>query len=137
MLGRAREMVGWQPVQRRHLGQEGGDVAVAEREIVLAGLPGLAQHVVVDIGQVLDVDDVMAEVLEIPMQHVEADVGECVAEVARVVRGHATDVEPDAVAAGDRREGMETAPAGVVKAEGHAADSKAGLESARRAGRDR
>ena len=50
-------------VEAGHLGQEGRHPAVAEGEVVLAGLARLAQHVVVDIGQVLHVDDVVAEVL--------------------------------------------------------------------------
>ncbi len=40
------------------------------------------------------------------MQDVEADVGEGVAEVPGVVRGHAADVEAHPVAAGDRLEGV-------------------------------
>ena len=126
VLRRARQVVGRQPVEAGHLGQEGRDPAVAEGEVVLAGLARLAQHVVVDIGQVLHVDDVVAEVLQVPMQDVEADVGERVAKVAGVVRRDAADVEADAVASGDRLEGVETATAGVVQAQGHAADSKAG-----------
>ena len=91
-------MVGRQPVEGRHLGQEGGHVAVAELEVVLAESRGRAsQHVVVDIGQVLDVDHVVAEVLQVPMQDVEAQVGERMAQVAGVVRRHAADVEADAV----------------------------------------
>ena len=112
-------------------------MAVAEGEVVLAALARLAQHVVVDIGQVLDVDDVMAEVLEIAVQDVEADVREGVAKVAGVVRRHAAHVQADVGSSGDRRERIEAATAGVVKAEGHAADSKAGPESARGAGRGR
>ena len=119
VLGGARVVIGRQPVERRHLGQEGRHVAVAEGEVVLAGLACLAQHVVVDIGQVLDVDDVVAEVLEIPMQDVEADVGERVPEVAGVVRRDAADVEADGRALADGRERLEPAAAGIVEAEGH------------------
>ena len=60
------------------------------------------------------------------MQDVEADVRECVAEVPGVVRRHAADVEADVIASRNRFEGVETATAGVVQAQGHAADSKAG-----------
>ena len=98
---------------------------VAERQVVLAKLSGAAQHVVVDIGQVLHVDDVMAEVLEVPMQDVEADVCERVAEVPGVVGSDAADVQADARAFPDGRERMEPTPAGVVQAEGHAPDSRA------------
>ena len=99
VLGRAREWSGGKPVEGRHLGQEGGHVAVAERQVVLAELAGTAQHVVVDIGQVLHVDDVMAQVLQVPMQDVEADIGEGMAEVAGVVRGDAAYVQADWTAA--------------------------------------
>ena len=107
---------------------------VAQGEVVVAGLAGLAQHVVVDIGQVLDVDHVVAEVLQVPMQDVEADVGEGVAKVPGVVRRHATHVQSDAGPFADGREGLEPATAGIVKTEGHALDSRAGTESRRRAG---
>jgi hypothetical protein len=117
-------VVGWQPVERGHLGQEGGDPSVPERQVVLARLAGFAQHVVVDVGQVLDVDDLVAEVLEVPMQDVEANVGEGVAEVPGVVRRHATDVEADGAIA-NRLERIQPAAPGVVEAQGHAADSKA------------
>ena len=126
VLGRARQVVGRQPVEAGHLGQEGRHPAVAEGEVVLAGLARLPQHVVVDIGQVLHVDDVVAEVLQVPMQDVEADVRERVAEVPGVVRRHAAHVEADVIASRNRFEGVETATAGVVQAQGHAADSKAG-----------
>ena len=63
------------------------------------------------------------------MQDVEADVGEGVAEVPGVVRGHAADVEAHPVTAGDRLERVQAAAAGIVQAEGHAADSKAGLRA--------
>jgi hypothetical protein len=117
-------VVGRQPVERGHLGQEGGDVAIAERKVVLAELASAAEHVVVDIGQVLDVDDVVAEVLEVPMQDVEAHVGERVPEVTGVVRGHAANVEPHRPIPG-RIEREAPAAAGVVEAQGHASDSRA------------
>ncbi len=137
VLGRARIVVRRQPVERRHLGQEGRHPSVSEGEIVLAGLARLAQHVVVHIGQVLDVDDVMAQVLEVPMQDVEADVGEGVPEVAGVVGGHAADVQADPIPAGDGLERVKSAPAGVVEAKGHAADSKAVGRGVPETGRDR
>ena len=67
------------------------------------------------------------------MQNVEADVGEGVAEVAGVVRRDAADVEADRTVA-DRREWMKPAAAGVVEAQGHAANSKAAPGTARLAG---
>ena len=70
------------------------------------------------------------------MQDVEADVGEGVAEVTGVVRRHAAHVEADRTVA-DRREWMKPAAAGVVEAQGHAANSKAVAGMARLAGRGR
>jgi len=81
--------------------------------------------------------DVVAEELEIPMEHVEADVGEGVSEVPGVVGRHAADVEADRAAAGDRFERMKAAPTGIVQAKGHAANSKAVAWIGPEAGRDR
>ena len=67
------------------------------------------------------------------MQHVEGDIDEGVAEVAGVVRRDAADVEADRAVA-DRREWMKPAAAGVVEAQGHAANSKAAPGMARLAG---
>ena len=78
---------------------------VAELQVVDPELAGAFEHVVVDIGQVLDVDDLVAEVLQVPMQDVEAQVGEGMPQVARVIRRHAADVEADRPVA-DRREGQ-------------------------------
>ena len=129
VLGRTRIVIGRQPVQGRHLGQEGGHVPVAEGEVILAELARTAQEVVVDIGQVLDVDDVMAQVLEVPMQDVEADVGEGMTQVSGVVRGHAADVEPDRLTV-EGCEGHADAAANVKQGEGHAPDSRGGRRAA-------
>ena len=93
MLRGPGEVVWRQPVKGRHFGKEGGEVPVSQLQVVLAELAGLAQEVVVDIGQVLNIGHVVAEVLEIPMQDVEADVGEGVTKMARVVRGNAADIQ--------------------------------------------
>src|SRR4029453_1270170 len=106
----------------------------AQRAEVLAGLSRLAQDVVVDIGHVLDVCDVMAEELEIPMQDVEAHVREGVPEMPGVAGRDAADVEADGDPPGDRLERVQPAPASVVQAKGHAANSKAVPRIERRAG---
>ena len=124
VIGRARVLVRRQPVQGRHLGQERRHVPVPEGEIVLARLAGLAQHVVVHIGQVLNVANLVAEVLQVPMEDVEAQVGERVAEMAGVVGRDAAHVEADR-SGGRRLERSDDAAPGVVEAEGHASDSKA------------
>ncbi len=118
VLGRAGVSVRWQPVEGRHLGQEGRHPSVSELQVVLARLARLAQHVVVDIGQVLDIGDVMAQVLQVPMEHVEAEVGERVPQVAGVVGGDAADVEPDRPVP-DGRERVAPTSSGVVESEGH------------------
>ena len=123
VLGRPRVDVRRQPVEGGHLGEEGGHPAVAEIEVVLAGLARLAQHVVVDIGQVLDVAHLVTEVDEVPMQDVEADVGECVAEVPRVVGRDAAHVQAHRPVQ-RLLERHERAATRVVEEEGHALDSR-------------
>jgi hypothetical protein len=105
------------PVEGLHLGEERRHVPVAECEVVLAGLPRLSEHVVVDIGQVLDVRHVVPEVLEVAMDDVEADVRERMTQMAGVVRRHATDVEADVRSIAHGRERVQPAPAGVVEPE--------------------
>jgi hypothetical protein len=93
-------------------------VAVAEGQVVLAELPGAAQQVIVDIGEVLDVLHPVAEILEVAMQDVEADVGEGVAQVAGVVGRDTADVQAHRLVA----EWLERATlpgARIVEAEGH------------------
>ena len=68
-------------------------MAVAELQVVLSKLSGLSQDVVVHIGQVLDVGHLVAQVFQVPMQDVEAEVGEGMAQVAGVIGRHAADVE--------------------------------------------
>ena len=125
VLCRAREVVRRQPVQGRHLGQEGRHVPVAEGQVVLAQLAGTAQEIVVDIGQILDVDDVMAQVLQVPMQDVERKVREGMPQVTGVVRRHAAHVEAHRALA-EWAEGERLAAKRVVQAEGHGRDSRRG-----------
>ena len=60
------------------------------------------------------------------MKDVEADIGEGVAQVPGVVRGHAAHVHPDRLAVACGHEGLEAAATGVVEEEGHAPDSRVG-----------
>src|SRR5690606_34545027 len=71
--------------------------------------------VVVDVGDVAGVDHPMAARLEVADQRVEHRVHERVAEVGRVVRGDAADVEPHRVAGEER---LHVPGAGVVQAQG-------------------
>jgi hypothetical protein len=59
----------------------------------LAGFSCLSQDVVVDVGHILHVGHLMAQVLQVTDENVEAGIGECVAQVGRIVRGDAADVD--------------------------------------------
>jgi len=92
------------------------EVAAAQREVVLGPLPGAAEDVVVDIGQVLHVRHCISVVGEVPMQDVEDQVGEGVPEVGRVVRGDPAHVQADRPRA-ERLERRNGRAASVVQAE--------------------
>ena len=77
---------------------------------------GALEQRVVDVGDVLDVGDLVAGVAPRPQQQVEADVGRRVAEVGGVVRRDPADVEPGRT--GVRRDVDEGAGRGVVEAHG-------------------
>src|SRR6478609_5601162 len=71
-------------------------VAVGQGEPVLAGVGGLAQHLVVDVGDVAHERDVVAVTdLEPAAQHVERDGEPDVPDVRRTLRREATDVHAD------------------------------------------
>jgi hypothetical protein len=123
VLGGTGEMIWWQPVQRRHLGQERVQVAVAELEIVLADLARPSQHVVVDISHVLDGDHAMAEEPQVTAQDVEAQVGERMPQVAGVIWGHPAHVQPHRAGA-DGSERHEFATTSIEQAQGHGRDSR-------------
>ena len=71
-------------------------VAVGQGEPRLTRLGGLAQHLVVDVGDVAHERDVVAVAgLEPAAQHVERDGETDVADVRRALRREATDVHAD------------------------------------------
>src|SRR5207245_554624 len=105
-------------VQGAHVVQERVDVVLSVRE---GGLPGLfrpADDDLLDVREVLDVRDAMAQELEIPARRVEIDVRPGVAEGAVVVRRRAADVHLDD--AGSERCKRSLLPgAGVVQSKDH------------------
>jgi hypothetical protein len=99
-LGDADVGVGREDPERLHVGAEelhllGGQVAPVDAR----GRRALEQRVV-DVGHVLDVGDVVPAVEPHALQRVEREVGGGVAEVRRVVRRDAADVQPHAAVAG-------------------------------------
>ena len=70
-----------QQVERLHVGVEAGHLLGRQVEVVDAELAGLAQDVVVDVGDVAHALRLVAEVAQPPLQHVVGDVGGGVAEV--------------------------------------------------------
>jgi hypothetical protein len=98
-LGDAHVGVGRQDPERLHVGAEqlhllGGEVAPVDAR----GRGALEQRVV-DVGDVLHVRDVVAAVEPDALERVEREVGGRVAEVGRVVRRDAADVEAHAAVA--------------------------------------
>ena len=89
-------------VQDLHVADEVRGPAIAEGAPVLTDLGRLAQDVVVDVGDVLDVAHGQPLALEVPHEHVGDRVGEGVAEVRGVVGRDAAHVEGD-----DRTGGLE------------------------------
>ncbi len=101
LLRRERVVVGRHPVELLHVLPEALGLQPPELVPGHPDLLGLADDVVVDVGDVLHVRDVHALVAEVADQDVEGDVGEGVAGVGGVVRRHAADVDADVVVARD------------------------------------
>jgi hypothetical protein len=72
---------------------EPGRLPLGELEEVFPTFRGHPQDVVVDVGDVLGVGHLGAQVPEVPHQDVEVDVGEGVPEVGGVVRRDPADVK--------------------------------------------
>ena len=109
-------MGGGRDADGRHVLLEPGHLALGQLAEVHPALPGHAQDVVVDVGDVLDVRDLGAQVAEIPHQHVELDVREGVAEVGRVVRRDPAHVDTHV---GPELHGPELGRAAVAESKGH------------------
>ena len=80
--------------QRLHVGAEEFDLGRGEFAPVDAGRGRAFEQRVVDVGDVLGVVHPVAGVEPDPLKRVEGQVGRRMAEVGRVVRGDAADVEP-------------------------------------------
>jgi len=78
--------------ERLHIIEVFLDVLFRDRLLGRAFFRGACDDLVVDVGEVLDVEDVIAEVLEIAADHVEGHRGPAVPEVAAVVHGRPADV---------------------------------------------
>ena len=113
-LDGADEMVGRDDLQRRHvLGEEGGLLAGQLGPVPAVALRPLEQRVV-DVGDVLDVQDLVAGVAQGADEDVERHVGRGVAQVGRVVRRDAADVQRRGAL---RRDLVRLAAGRVVEAE--------------------
>ncbi len=110
---RGRPWLGIGPEQPEclHVGIEAGDLARREVQIVHAELAGLAQDVVVDIGDVAHAQRPVAEIAQAPLQHVVSQVYRCVAEMRRVIGRDPARVHRDNLA---RRERDNLATSSVV-----------------------
>ena len=86
-------------------------------------LLGLAQDLVVDVGDVADEVDLHPAVLQPAAQHVEVDRRADVADVGLRLHGEAADVDAR-VAVPDRDEVADVAGRRVVESEGHPPDSR-------------
>ena len=99
--------------------------AVGPRPPVPAGLGGLGQDLVVDVGDVTHVRDLVAAAAQPADQGVEGDGGAQVADVRGSLHGGATQVDAD-LAGGDRVEGLDAGALGVVQVQHGAHPTRAG-----------
>jgi hypothetical protein len=83
-----------QDAQRGHVLAEQGGLTLRDRHPVLAVAGGALEQRVVDVGDVLHVVDVQPAVAPQAHERVEGEVGGGVAQVRRVVRRDAADVQP-------------------------------------------
>ena len=114
-------VVGRQHPQRLHVVAEQLGLALGQLDPVDADLGGPLEQRVVDVGDVLDVGDLVPGVAPRPVEQVEGDVRRGVAEVGGVVRRDPADVEPGrALGAGLD----ELAGRGVVQAHGGPGDGR-------------
>ena len=102
-VGGARVLVRRADVQDLHVADEVRGPSIAEGAPVRADLGRLAQDVVVDVGDVLDVAHGQPLALEVPHEHVGDRVGEGVAEVRGVVGRDAAHVQGDGLPVGLER----------------------------------
>src|SRR5436309_1014801 len=124
VLAHLRHVIRPSHVQGAHVVQERIDVILRVRE---GGLPGLfrpSDDDLLDVREVLDVRDAMAQKLEIPARRVEIDVRPGVAEVAVIVRRRAADVHLDD-AGSERCKRCLLPGAGVVQSKDHEVASAA------------
>ena len=110
--GRARLAVDRQQVDQLHVAIELGHLLGREVEVVDAQFARLAQHVVVDVGDVAHAARLVTGVAQSSLQEVEAEIDVGVTEVRRVVRRDAAAVDGDERA---RLEGVHAAARGVVE----------------------
>ncbi len=130
VIGRAREDVGGQDVDRGLVGMERGFVRVGDlgrrlvlqagghQHRVLAAVEALVAQVA-DVGDVLDVEDVDAVVQEGPPDQVGEQIAAQVPDVRVAVDGRATGVHPDP-AAFERLDLFDPAGEGIAEPESHA-----------------
>ena len=111
-LDRADVVVRRQDPQRRHVVAVQGRLAVGDGPPVLTGGHRPLEQGVVDVGDVLDVVDLVAAVAPDPVHQVEGHVGRGVAHVGGVVRGDAAHVHPGD---GTRRGGPQLTRGAVVQ----------------------
>ena len=112
-VGRARVVVRRADIEHLHVADEVRRPAVAQRAPVLPQLGRLAQHVVVDVGDVLDIAHRQPLALQVTHEHVGGRVGEGVAQVRGVVGRDAAHIEADGATNG--LEGLDGAGQGVVE----------------------
>ena len=106
-IGRAGIVIRRTDVELLHVTDEVRGPAIAQSAPVLPDVGRLAQDVVVDVSDVLDVAYGQALTLQMPHEHVGDRVGEGMAQVGRVVGSDAADVEADRAAGWpERLEGL-------------------------------
>jgi len=101
-LDDADVVVGGNHAQRGHVLAKKSDLLLCQRLPPDAIALGPLEQRVVHVGDVLDIEHVMARVTQGPAQQVEGDIGRGVADVGRVVRSDPADVQARGVSWGQQ-----------------------------------
>ena len=95
IFGRFRVDIGRSDIEARGVFFVFLDIPAADGQVIGAFLVGFVDDFVVDIGEILDVGDLIAQVLEPPAQHVERADGAGVADMDIVIDGWPAGVDFD------------------------------------------
>ena len=89
----ARENIRWAHIQSAHVLDKVACPAVAQLQPVIAHLATLTDDVIVDIGDILHVTHRISQIFPVADQHVKAQISKGMAEMSRVIRRDAANID--------------------------------------------